>query len=108
MVDWDALVHAPLMTVFGERVPVQYSIAGAPAISVDGIFDEGARPLQLVTDPGVNEIVPTLGIRLAQFPADYNPRNSKDDSFVVRGVSYVVKDGKPDSHGWAILEATRA
>lgn len=108
MVDWDGLVHAPLMAVFGEPTPVQYSIAGGQAISVDGIFDEGARPLQLVTDPGVNEVVPTLGVRLAQFPAWFDPRNSKDDTFVVRGVTYIVKDGKPDSHGWAILEATRA
>lgn len=108
MVDWDELLHAPLMGVFSEDTPVQYSVAGAPAISVDGIFDEGARPVRLVTDPEVNEIAPMLGIRLAQFPAGFEPRNANGDTFVVRGVTYVVKDGKPDSHGWAILEATRA
>lgn len=108
MVDWDRLVHAPIMSVFGEPTPVQYSIAGAPAIGVDGIFDEGARALQLVTSPEVNEVIPILGVRLSQFPADFDPRNSKGDTFVVRGISYVVKDGKPDSHGWAFLEATRA
>lgn len=108
MVDWDELLHAPLMGVFGESALVQYSIAGGAPFGVDGIFDEGARPVHLVTDPDVNEIVPTLGIRLAQFPAGFEPRNSKGDTFVARGVTYVVKDGKPDSHGWAILEATRA
>ncbi len=108
MVDWDELVHAPLMAVFGEPTPVQYSIAGAPAIGVDGIFDEGARDLQIVTEPGVNEVVPILGVRLAQFPAGFNPRNAKGDAFLVRGVNYIVKNGKPDSHGWAFLEAARA
>ena len=96
------------MHAFGESTPVQYTIRGGAAFAVDGIFDEGARPLRIVTDPEVNEVAPTLGIRLAQFPADFNPRNAKGDAFIVRGIAYTVTDGKPDSHGWAILEATRA
>jgi hypothetical protein len=48
-----------------------------------------------------------LGVRLSQFPAGYDPRNAQGDTFVVRGVTYVVKDGRPDSHGGAHLEATR-
>jgi hypothetical protein len=107
MLDWDALVHAPIMSTHG-NVRADYSIGGAPAIKVDGILDEGARPIQIVTGPDVNEVVPTLGIRLAQFPPDFNPRNAKGDTFVANGITYNVKDGRPDSHGWAILEATRA
>ena len=97
-----------MMSVFGEPTPIPYSIAGGAPITVDGIFDAGARPVNLVTEPGVNEVSPTLGVRLVQFPAGFDPRNSKGDTFVVRGSTYVVKDGKPDSHGWAILEATLA
>ena len=108
MIDWDALVHAPMMNEFGESARVQYSIAGAPAITVDGIFDKAAYPVRVVVDPDVNEVMPILGVRLSQFPPDFDPRNAKGDTFVVRGVTYVVKDGKPDSHGWAHLQATRA
>ena len=96
------------MGVFGEDARVQYTPVGSPTITVDGIFDEGARAIQIVTGPDVSEVVPTLGIRLAQFPDGFNPRNAKGDSFVVRGIAYVVTEGKPDSHGWAILQATRA
>ncbi|MGN6518656.1 MAG: head-tail joining protein [Dokdonella sp.] len=98
-------MHAPMMQVFGEASRVSYSIAGGQTFVVDGIFDAGARPVSLIGEPEVNEVRPLLGVRLAQFPAGWNPRNAKDDTFVVRGATYVVKDGKPDSHGWAILEA---
>lgn len=109
MLDFDALCHKPVMSALA-NASVDYSIGGAQAFTVDGIFDEGARAVRVVTDPEVNEVVPTLGIRLAQFPPDFNPRNAKGDTFVVlqTGVTYNVTDGKPDSHGWAILEATRA
>lgn len=109
--DWTTVtndLHRAVMGAFGESVRVQYAIGGAEPIPVDGIFDEGARPLQIVTDPQVNELAPMLGIQLSQFPPDFDPRNAQDDTFVVRGRTYIVKDGRPDSHGWAILEATRA
>lgn len=111
MIDWDSLVHGPVMRAFGEAARVQYTPAGGPSITVDGIFDEGARPVRLVDDPDVNEVAPLLGVQLLQFPAGFDPRNAKGDTFVItrNGISttYVVKDGKPDSHGWAQLEATR-
>ena len=107
MIDWDGLVHGPVMGVFGESARVEYTPAGGSSFFVDGIFDEAARPVRLVTDPDVNEVSPLLGVRLTLFPLGYDPRNAKGDTFVVRGITYVVKDGKPDSHGWAILEATR-
>jgi len=108
VLDWDALVHGPVMQAFGEGAPIQYTISGGATLSVDGVFDEGARAVRVVMEPEVNEVAPVLGIRLAQFPADFDPRNAKGDTFVARGITYVVTDGKPDSHGWAILEATRA
>jgi hypothetical protein len=107
VIDWDTLVLGPLHSVFGEPVPVMYSIAGGAPFGVSGIFDEGARSVRLVTEPEFNEVAPVLGVRLSQFPAGYDPRNAQGDTFVVRGVTYVVKDGRPDSHGAAHLEATR-
>jgi hypothetical protein len=105
VIDWDSLVLGPLQAAFGE--PVAYTIADGPTIAISGIFDEGARPVRAVTEPDINEVSPVLGVRLSQFPAGYDPRNAQGDTFVVRGITYVVKDGRPDSHGAAHLEATR-
>ncbi len=107
MVDWDSLLHGPIMGAFGESARVQYTPAGGSTFVVDGIFDEAERPVQMLDAPDINEVSPLLGVRLSQFPAGFDARNAKGDTFVVRGVTYVVKNGKPDSHGWAQLEATR-
>lgn len=107
MVDWDTLVHGPLMRVFGESAPIPYTRRGGATLTVTAIFDEASNSVRLLDDPDVNEVRPVLGIQLSQFPTGYDPRNAKGDTFVARGVTYVVKDGKPDSHGWALLEATR-
>lgn len=108
MIDWDTLLHLPMMKVFGEQSRVPYTSLGGWSGTVDGIFDEGAHAVRVVVDPEVNEVRPLLGIRLSQFPYSYDPRNAKGDSFIVKGRTYIVKDGKPDGHGWAQLEATLA
>ena len=105
MIDWDALVIGPCMETFGEAAGVPYTRAGGATFTVDGVFDEGSINLRLVADPSFVENGPVLGVRLSQFPTDYDPRNAKDDTFVVRGVTYVVREGRPDSHGWALLSA---
>lgn len=112
-VDWDRLVHAAVFAAFGEASRVGYTIQGGPSLTVDGIFDEGAMPLTLDgVSPPSNQVRPTLGIRLSQFPAGYDPRNAKGDTFTITKngatVAYTVKDGRPDGKGWALLEATRS
>lgn len=106
MIDWNGLVLGPLMDVFGE--PVTYTPAGGSPLSITAIFDEAYTPVQLVADPEVNAVMPVLGVQLSQFPAGFDPRNAQGDTFIARGKSYVVKNGKPDSHGGARLEANRA
>jgi hypothetical protein len=108
VIDWDSLVLGPLMEVFGETTQVQYTrVQLGQTFSVDGIFDEAYTPggqgeLQLMSAR------PVLGVRLSQFPADYDPEDAQGDEFIVRGRTYVVKAGKPDSHGGARLEANLA
>lgn len=116
MIDWDATVLAPLHAVFAEPVAdgsvpadVQYVRAvGGPVSGVTGVFTEAGVPIDGAADPAVNALAPTLGVRLSQFPADYDPRNARGDTFVVRGITYRVRVGVPDSFGSATLEATRA
>lgn len=103
MVDWNGLVIGPLMEVFGE--PVTYTPAGGSPISLTAVFDEAYTPVQLVADPSVMSVMPVLGVQLSQMPVGYDPENAQGDQFTVRGHTYVVKAGKPDSHGAARLEA---
>jgi len=96
------------MGVFAE--PVQYTPAVGAPFTINGVFDEGSQPLTVVDPQAVNAVLPRLGIRLSEFPSGYDPRDAQDDRFTVirTGVTYVVRDGRPDSHGWAMLEAHRA
>jgi hypothetical protein len=105
VIDWDGLVVGPLMDVFGE--PVTYTPAYGSPLSITAIFDEAYTPagigeLQLISAR------PVLGVRLSDFPADFDPENAQGDEFTVRGRVYVVKAGKADSHGGARLEANLA
>jgi len=107
-IDWDALVLAPCMGVFGEADRIPYSIAGAPPIYVEGIFDEGTAPLDSLGPPGINALQPVLGVRQSAFPATWDPRNARGDTFVVKGRTYTVQNAKPDSHGGVRIEAKRS
>lgn len=104
-VDWDALVIGPVMGVFGE--PVVYSrLVGLP-LSITGVFDDGFTEVDPVSRPGLMSSKPTLGIRLEQFPPDFDAKEAQGDWFTVvrTGKTYVVNDGEPDSHGHALLHA---
>lgn len=106
MVDWDGLVLGPLMEVFGE--PVSYTLAGGPTLAITAVFDEAYTPVQLIGDPDVTSAHPVLGVRASEFPANWDAKNAQGDTFVVRGRTYVVRTGKPDSHGGARLDANLA
>lgn len=114
MIDWDATVLAPLHSVFGEGqgsqlTDVQYRRGDSvPVPGVTGVWTEAGTITDGQADPAINQLAPTLGVRLSQFPADYDPRNARGDTFVVRGIKYRVRMGRPDSLGGATLEATRA
>lgn len=108
MIDWDALVLGPLNAVFGE--PVTYMpYRGAP-FAITGIFDEAYTPVTLVSDPAVTTARPVLGVRLSEFPANFNPETAQGDRLTIlrTGEIFVVKAGKTDSHGHARLELNLA
>ena len=109
MIDWDALVLTPVMGVFSQAV--DYSIAGGATLALRyGVFDDAYVSVDALSDRGVTSTMPTLGVRLAEFPAGFNPENAQGDTFTVRatGRVYVVKTGRPDSHGHARFEANLA
>lgn len=98
-IDWDANVLAPLEKVFGQ--PVTYLPQNGPPFGVSGIFDEAYRELDLVSGMRVSTVVPVLGVRLSEFASP--PR--QDDQLIIQatGLTYVVKEVRPDSHGAAKL-----
>lgn len=102
-VDWDALLHMPVQSTFGEAV--LYRPRSAPAFPVTGIFDDawhpsdevsgsfGMRPVHLVNRQAV------LGVRLSEFPA----APQQGDTLSVRDQTYSVQEVRDDSHGYAHL-----
>ena len=103
--NWDELVLAPVMGVFGDAVT--YRPANAPAYTIsDAVFD--SQYTYVVKDADGNEVnttSPMLGVRAAVCP---NP--AQDDQVSIAtfnglpvNKTYVVKDVRPDSHGHTVL-----
>ena len=106
MIDWDSLVLGPLENIFGEAQhpagPIMFYPVGRNAYPIDGVFDSAYREVELI-DPMVdsNSTQPVLGVRLSIF----RDEPAQDDEVYIpsSGKSYLVKDVRPDSHGWAKL-----
>lgn len=100
MIDWDTNVLAPLEGVFGQAAT--YLPQDGPAFAISGIFDEAYRELDLATGMRVSTVTPVLGVRLAQFTG---PAPRQGDMLIIQasGLTYVVKEVRPDSHGAAKL-----
>lgn len=97
------------MRAFGETV--DYTTAGGVTVTLpDAVFDEAYTSVSALSEPGVTSVRPVLGVRIALMPAGFDAQNAQGDRFTVRrtGVTYVVKTGEPDGHGWARLDATLA
>ena len=100
-VDWDAAVLGPLEAVFGESATYSPAGGGAP-FPITGVFDREYREIILL-DPTApaDSALPVLGVRVNQFAT---PPAKNDTVFVPSvGLNYVVRDVRPDGHGWAKL-----
>lgn len=96
----------PLAKVFGEGVqaggPIMFYPDGGSPYAIDGVFDAAYRDTHLVdTLVDANTVVPVLGVRLAIFPV----APIQDDQVFIpsTGNMYLIKEVRPDSHGWAKL-----
>lgn len=104
-VDFDALVMAPCIAAFGNAEAV-FSRPGGAA-TVTAIFDRHGASLRFDGESTVSVRQPRLGVRLADFPADFSPRQG--DACTVtpllpdgsRGspVAWKVMDTQPDGMG---------
>jgi hypothetical protein len=108
-VDWDRFLLAPVMAVFGEdllsasTLPRYMPAApGAAAFDlVDAVFDREFQEIVMIDEVPNATMRPVLGVRLALFAA---PPVQNDKVFIPSvGVTYIVREVRPDGHGWAKL-----
>ncbi|HZR87890.1 MAG TPA: hypothetical protein VFB02_13860 [Bradyrhizobium sp.] len=111
-VDWDKLVIAPVMTIFGEEdasspettTPTYYPVVGAP-FDLNGVFDEAYRAIDLNdTTSDISTVDPVLGVRLADFPTGVAPAADDKVKIPRMGATYLVRNVRVDGRGWALLD----
>lgn len=109
MIDWNALVLAPVAGIFGQAV--DYTPAGGQTVRLENaIFSEPYVSVDPLGQPGVASTQPRLGLQVSLMPAGWDAINAQGDTFTVvaTGKSYTVNSGQPDSKGWAHLTANDA
>jgi hypothetical protein len=108
VIDFDALVVAPCMAVFGEnpdQLPVFKRVATGATFPIDGVFDDTFANLVVVGrdgDPEIASAEPVLGVRLAQF-GGLDPVQNDQVTIPRDGKTYVVSSVEPDGKGWCFL-----
>lgn len=99
MVDWDAMVTGPCVAIFGEDV--DYTPAGGATVTVQLVYDEGNKDVDLAGGMGVNSSNPIVSGSLSVFPVP----PQQGDTLVIRstGQAFVVKDVNEDGKGSVVL-----
>ena len=104
MIDWDTLVLGPAMAQFGEAV--SYAFAGGVPVPITGVYDEQYTAVDVVDGQGVTSSMPVLGVQLSQLSS--MPQQG-DELVIVRTTQrFVVREVRPDGHGWAKLLLNQA
>lgn len=104
-IDWDALVLAPVMGIFGEgdsadplTWPLYTPRGGTPFRLADAVFDRAYSEVQIQGDgSAVTSRKPCLGVRDALFET---PPRQNDQVFIPSvNMTFIVSDVQPDGHG---------
>ena len=99
-IDWDQFVLGPLEDVFGE--PATYIPATGTSYAITGVFDSAYKDVGLIDmEVDANTVQPVLGVRTGIF---LSPPVQGDQVRVLSvGKLYLVRDVRPDGHGWTKL-----
>lgn len=103
MIDWDAMVLAPVMNAFSEdQLPIYTPRGGASFELADAVFDEAYTAVSTNGDGSESTTArPVLGVRLALFA---QPPAQGDKVRIPRiGKTFVVSNPEADGHGHAKL-----
>lgn len=99
-VDWDQNVLAPLEEEFGEAAT--YIPAVGSSYGITGVFDSAYKDVGLIDiDIDANTVQPVLGVRTNLFQA--TPVQGDQVRVPSIGKLYLVRDQRPDGHGWTKL-----
>jgi hypothetical protein len=100
VIDWGKHVLSPCIGVFGE--PAIFIPAAGTPFPINGVFDN-AYSVVTMSDYGtpVSTLHPAIGVNLSDFPAA--PLQGDQIIIARTGKTYVVREPRPDSHGWAFL-----
>ncbi|MGO4379739.1 head-tail joining protein [Pseudoduganella sp. RAF53_2] len=104
MIDWDKMVLAPTVGVFGEEVI--YMPAEGEAYPITGVYDEGNRDLHLGGGTGFNSSNPIVGVRVAEMKA--YPLQGDLLRITRTGDLFEVKDINDDGKGGLTLSLNEA
>ncbi len=106
MIDWDALVLAPVMGVFGDAV-LYRPRDGQPFTVADAVYTEAyTYILRDSTGGEITTTSPALSVRQAACPVKPKQDDGVDISTIDgRAVNtrFVVKDVRDDGHGHLVL-----
>jgi hypothetical protein len=86
MIDFDAIVLAPLAGVFGQ--PVTWQPAAGPPVAATGVFDANFREVKFTGEQDVVSNRPRLGCRAA----DLGGMPAEGDTFLIAGAAYTVSE----------------
>ena len=107
MIDWDAVLLAPVMREFGDgtasdpsTLPVYMPAGGMPFALADAVFDRAYSEVTIEGEASTTRR-PCLGVRLALFAVD--PAQNDKVSIPSAPGTFIVKDVQPDGHGHAKL-----
>lgn len=98
-IDWDQVVLGPTEAVFGE--PATYLPAVGTGFAITGVFDAAYKEVDQIDPLSANSTMPVIGVRLALFATP--PVQGDQVRVPSIGKLYMVRDVRPDGHGWAKL-----
>lgn len=110
-IDWQSLVVAPLVGVFGQ--PAEATPAAGGTFPLAGVFDEASTADYIVNGETVTITSPSFGFNVADLPVSL----AQGDGLLVfadptgapqADTAYVVRDVRVDGHGWARAYLTLA
>lgn len=92
-------INDAILAVFGEPEEFTLTKDTATVVTAKGVFDGRHYLIESEGDAGVTEYMTTLACKRA----DVMPVPI-DSTVVVRSTTYLVKDVRPDSEGWVVLQ----
>ncbi|WP_175950375.1 hypothetical protein [Burkholderia sp. BCC0405] len=105
MIEWDALLLAPIEAIFAQSAT--YTTRAGVAYPLSGVFDEAVTDVDVTSSPPVTTVHPVFGYRVIALPV---PAHQGDTLTILAApgapltdTTYVIREVRIDGHGWGLL-----